>query len=71
MSWPDPLSFRSAEAPATGFPAGLVPAAMTGETAPVGLSDGTASAAVCGRSTDAEACGPASLRLSSCTLRAF
>ena len=40
----DSLSFWSAEAPATGFPAGLVPAAMT-----AGLSDGIAPAAVCGR----------------------
>ena len=36
-----------------------------------GLSDGIAPAAICGRSTDAEACGPASSRHSSCTLRAF
>ena len=64
------LSFWSAEAPATGFTDGLGPAATIDETS-AGLSDGTAPAAICGRSTDAGDCGPASSRHSSCTLRAF
>ena len=67
----DWLSPWSAEAPVTGFTDGIAPVATTGETASAGLSGETAPAAAGGRSTDAEACVPASSRHSSCTLRAF